>query len=180
MTAEEFDPLLRKYSKEILEDQSQFFNINNALSKDELELVKKLDENLSGRFKLRLGVFYKHEFIGWHFGRQDSRLQFSMQNSGILPEHRRKGLYTELVKRVLEVATAMGFQCITSQHHVTNNAVIISKLKLGFVIAALEVTDIVGTVIRLNYFPKEIRRKMTEYRDGSKRPDAEIKKYLGI
>lgn len=103
-----------------------------------------------------------------------------MQNSGVLPEHRRKGLYSELVKRVVNVATGLGFQDIWSRHNTTNNAVIIPKLKQGFLITGIEVTDIFGTLIHLHYYPKEIRRRMTDYRVGQIKPDAEIKKYLGI
>jgi len=180
MTEEEFDPLFQKYTKEFFDDDTQVFRLRDALTEDERARLKKLSANMGEPFVLRLGVFHKNEFVGWHFGRQDSHTQFYMQNSGILPEHRRKGLYAELVKRVLEVTTEMGFQSIWSRHNTTNNAVIIPKLKQGFVITALEVTDIFGTLIHLYYFPNEIRRKMTDYRVGQIKPDSEIKKYLGI
>ena len=180
MTPEDFDPLFQKFTKEFFDDETQVFRLRDALSEEERTRLKKLSANMGEPFTLRLGVFHKNEFVGWHFGRQDSHTQFYMQNSGILPEHRRKGLYAELVKCVLKIATEMGFQSIWSRHNATNNAVIVPKLKQGFVITALEVTDVFGTLIHLYYFPKEIRRRMTDYRVGQIKPDAEIKKYLGI
>lgn len=180
MTAAEFDPLFQRYTKEFFDDETLVFRLRDALSDAERSRLRKLSANMGEPFTLSLGVFYKNEFVGWHFGRQDSAIQYYMQNSGILPEHRRKGLYSELVKRVVEVATEMGFQSIWSRHNATNNAVIVPKLKQGFVLTGLEVTDIFGTLVHLYYFPKEIRRKMTDYRVGQIKPDAEIKSYLGL
>lgn len=177
MNTEEFEPLYQKHTKEIFDD-TQIFPLRDSLSESERIKLKSLRTNLGEPFVLRLGVFYHDQFVGWHFGRQDSFTSFYMQNTGILPEHRRKGLYTHLVKKVLELASEMGFQSIWSRHNATNNAVIIPKLKQGFVITALEVSDIFGILIHLNYFPKEIRRKMMDYRVGQIKPDAEIKKYL--
>ncbi len=184
MTPEEFEPPFEKFTKEFFEDRTQVFRLRNSLSEKERERMKELGAKMGDPFKLRLGVFHKdkdkEEFVGWHFGRQESATTFYMVNSGILAHHRRKGLYAELVKRVVAVATEMGFQEIWSRHSATNNAVIIPKLKQGFVISAMEVTDTFGTVIHLRYLPSELRRKMTEYRVGHIKPDAEIKKHLGI
>lgn len=180
MKAEEFDPLFQKYTKQFFDDVTQVFRLREALDDRECEQIKKLSANMGEPYSLHLGVFYKDEFVGWHYGRQDSATSFYMQNSGILPDHRRKGLYTEIVKRVLQITTELGFQGIWSRHNTTNNDVIIPKLKMGFVITTIEVTDIFGALVHLHYFPKEIRRKMMDYRVGQIKPDAEIEKYLGI
>lgn len=180
MTNEEFNPLFQKYTQLFFDDATQVFRLRDSFSDQEREKAKKLSANMGQPFELQLGVFHRNDFVGWHYGRQDSAVQFYMQNSGILPEHRNKGLYTELLKQVLKVTTEMGFQGIWSRHNATNNAVIVPKLKQGFVITAMEVTDLFGTLIHLTYFPKEIRRRMTDYRVGQIKPDEEIKKYLGI
>lgn len=44
----------------------------------------------------------------------------------------------------------------------------------------MEVSDLFGTLIHLTYFPKELRRKMTDFRVGQMKPDKEIKQHLGI
>jgi hypothetical protein len=103
-----------------------------------------------------------------------------MQNSGILPEHRRKGLYSKLVRHVLNVTTEKGFPRVWSRHNATNNAVIVPKLKQGFLISAMELSDTFGTLVHLSYFPVEVQRKMMDYRAGQIKPDDEIKKLLGI
>lgn len=180
MARGEFEPLHQKYTKKILDDETQTFRFRESLSDDERAKLKKLTANMGELFELRLGVFHKSEFVGWHFGRQDSYTSFYMQSSGILGPHRRNGLYSELVKRVLQITTDLGFQDVWSRHNATNNAVIIPKLKQGFLITALEVTDLFGTLAHLHYYPKEVRRKMMDYRVGQIKPDAEIKKYLGL
>ncbi len=180
MEPDEFEPPFLMYTKEFFDDKTQVFRLRDALSDSQRGRLKELNKNMGQPFTLRLGVFYKSEFVGWHFGRQESAHSFYMQNSGILPSHRRKGLYAELLKRVLEITTEMGFQDIWSRHTVTNNAVIIPKLKHGFVITGMEVNDIFGTLIHLHYFPSSIRRKMMDYRVGQIKPDDEIKKYIGI
>jgi len=180
MSKEDFDPLFQEHATKIFDDETLVFRLRDALSDDERARIKKLDGSMGEPFMLRLGVFHGDEFVGWHLGRQDSASSFYMQNSAILPAHRRKGLYNELVKRALEVATELGFQSIWSRHNATNNAVIIPKLKQGFVISGMEVSDVFGTLVHLTYFPKEVRRKMMDFRVGQIKPDAETKKLLGI
>ena len=180
MDSDEFRPLFQKYTQEFFDDATQVFRLRDTLSDLERDKLKSLQTYMGEPYLLRLGLFKNNEFVGWHFGRQEDSTTFYMQNSGILPEHRRKGLYTELVKKTLEFTSDMGFQRIYSRHNATNNAVIIPKLKHGFVITAMEVTDLFGTLIHLTYFPKETRRKMTDFRVGQIKPDQEIKDLLGI
>lgn len=66
------------------------------------------------------------------------------------------------------------------RHSATNNAVIIPKLKAGFVITSMEISDMFGVLVHLTYFPKVLRRKMITYRVGDMKPDEEIKKCLKI
>jgi len=103
-----------------------------------------------------------------------------MQSSAVFPEFRRAGLYTELVRKSVELGTEAGFLSIFSRHVATNNAVIIAKLKLGFRITSLELTDTFGSLVHLSYFPNKTREKMLEYRASFSKPDDEIKKLLGF
>lgn len=173
-----FDPLLQERATKIFDDETLVFRLRDTLSDDERARVKKMDSNMGEPFMLRLGVFRSDEFVGWHLGRQDSASSFYMQNSAILPAHRRKGLYNKLVKRALEVATELGFQSIWSRHNATNNAVIVPKLKHGFVISGMKVLDIFGPLVHLTYLPKKVRRRMMDFRVGQMKPDAEIYRLL--
>ena len=179
MNHEEFNPLWQKRAKEVF-DETSIFSLMEALSEAEKSKMADLAKQMGELFLLRLGLFYRGEFVGWASGGQESKETFYMRNSAILPAHRRKGLYTQLMSRVLEIVTERGFQKIYSRHTTANNAVIIPKLKAGFVITSIEISDIFGALVHLSYFPNPIRFKMMNYRTGEIKPDDEIKKYLKI
>jgi hypothetical protein len=103
-----------------------------------------------------------------------------MRNSAILPNHRRKGLYSALLREVVIKLEKKGFQVITSRHNAGNNDVIIPKLKAGFLITGIELSDAFGTLVNLSYFTNPLRRKVTLYRSGDQYPDEEVKKHLGL
>lgn len=179
MTWAEFSPLYNQHAKGIFAD-SQIFRYHQFLSEDEKTKFAELGQNYKGAYELNLALFYKNKFAGWCSGDQHSAEAFYMRNSAILPEHRRKGLYTALLTETLRVLTEKGFQKIYSRHNATNNPVIIPKLKAGFVISTLEVSDMFGTLVHLTYLTNPLRRKMMIYRTGDMMPDAEIKSALGL
>lgn len=49
-------------------------------------------------YRLKLGVFLNEEFAGWSFGNQQSGESYHRRNSAVLETHRKKGLYSELLK----------------------------------------------------------------------------------
>lgn len=177
---EEFEPLFHKYTELFFDKKSQVFRVRNALTDSERSKLKQLGEYTGNPLEIRLGLFKKDEFIGWNYSRQESPFTLYMQNSGVLPEFRRKGLYSELVKKLVEISNQLGFQTVYSRHVATNNDVIIAKLKLDFKITSLELSDVFGVLIHLSYFSSEARKKMLDYRSGFIRPDEEIKKYLDL
>ena len=118
--------------------------------------------------------------MGWHYGFQETPTRFYMCNSAILPNHRRKGLYQQLMTQAIEMITGKGFQEIYSRHKATNNAVIIPKLKAGFIITSLQVEDVLGALIHLTYYPKKIREKILAFRVGHIRADDEIRSLLKL
>lgn len=180
LSGEEFAPLWNEYAPKIFDDNSQIFRVYQFLSDEEKAKAKDLQGFLGSQYQLRLGVYNHGEFAGWCAGHQESAETYYMRNSAILPRHRRKGLYTALLETALSTLTAKGFQKVYSRHSATNNDVIIPKLKVGFTISALEVTDMFGVLVHLTYFPKELRRKMMVYRVGDAKPDDEIRKCLQI
>jgi GNAT superfamily N-acetyltransferase len=98
-----------------------------------------------------------------------------MCNSAVLPIFRRKGIYSALLKKCLQVTREEGFQLIYSKHSATNNAVIIPKLKEGFIISKMELDDKFGVLIHLHYYMNSTRKKIMHYRSGQIKPDEEIK-----
>jgi ribosomal protein S18 acetylase RimI-like enzyme len=180
LTNEELSSFNQEAHKTIFFDDGQIFRFVKSLNEEETKKWKELSSYLGNPLRINLGMFKGEEFVGWSWGYQESALTFYMCNSAILPEHRKKGLYTRLMNEMIKRATALGFQEIYSRHTSTNNAVIIPKLKAGFVITTMEVTDVFGVLIHLNYFPNKLRQKMMDYRVGEIKPDSEIKELLGI
>lgn len=156
------------------EDHSIFpFELMSDVEKSKTSNL--LENFYNDQYKLYLGVFDSNdEFVGWHFGYQESGQVFYMCNSAILEEHRRKGLYSGLLEHALAVLIEKGFQVIYSRHNATNNSVIIPKLKAGFVISSLEISDIFGVLVHLKYFTNNTRRKIMDYRTGQIKPDDEL------
>ncbi|MBT3984159.1 MAG: GNAT family N-acetyltransferase [Bacteriovoracaceae bacterium] len=180
ISTREFGELWVPHGKRIFEDESQIFSLRNALSEEELAKSNSLKSNLGEPIRINLGIYRGDEFVGWSWGYQESNIRFYMCNSAILPKHRRKGLYSKLLKEMMTRIEDLGFQEIFSRHTPTNNPIIIAKLKAGFVITSMEISDIFGTLIHLSYYPNQLRKKMLEYRVGEIKPDSEIKKLLGI
>jgi GNAT superfamily N-acetyltransferase len=180
MTPKEFFPLFGKHYQSLFGDDHTFF-ADKYYSESENKKMEKLKERMGDLFALHVGLFSKdNEFVGFTFGFQESEEVFYMACSAVLPEHRNSGLYTELVKFVIKRTSEEGFQKIYGTHCATNNAVIIPKLKLGFIFSKLELSDTFGTIIHLQYFTNPLRRKVMDYRSGLRIPDQEIKSVMKL
>jgi RimJ/RimL family protein N-acetyltransferase len=116
--------------------------------------------------------------IGWSFGIQKSNHDFYMVNSAVFSEYRRKGIYTELLKLAVAYIQEMGFQYIYSRHKLTNNDVIIPKLKYGFNIVGMEVNDMFGNLVLLGYYTNEKRKELLEIRAGMRKMNEEYMKLV--
>ncbi|GGY37778.1 GNAT family N-acetyltransferase [Pseudoduganella albidiflava] len=97
----------------------------------------------------RLGAYDGQELVGWTYGWMDQDNAFYMANSGVMPAHRRRGVYTLLLQAVERHASAQGAWCIRSRHSVVNNPVIIAKLRAGFRISGLLQSAQMGTLVEL-------------------------------
>jgi ribosomal protein S18 acetylase RimI-like enzyme len=177
---EEFQKHWEHWGSKLFSDNDTSMDARRVLSEEERNLLRPLHKNLNQMWRMNLCVFKGEEFCGWFTGEQYNAETFYMRNSAILPEHRRKGLYTVLMHEVLKRVKEMGFQIVLSRHTTTNNSIIIPKLKAGFVITAMEVSDRFGTLVHLSYFFNETRRQIMEFRAGDLKPDQKIKDALGI
>jgi len=173
----EFLPLLQQY-RPIVFQKTLDFHVQEALSTEEQSAIARLRERMGTPFRLNLGIFHNQEFIGWSFGVQESSARYFMVNTGILPQHQNKGIYSALLPRILDILKKEGFQIVYSRHGATNNQVLIPKLKAGFIITGLELSDVFGILVHLSYFFNPIRRKVLDVRVGQARPDAEVKRYM--
>ena len=144
----EFDQLFRQYRPLVFQTMLNF-DVQQALSIEEQTATARLRERLGTPFRLNIGLYHHQEFIGWSFGIQESAEKYYMVNTGILPQHQGKGIYSALLPRILEALQREGFQIVYSRHVATNNQVLVPKLKAGVVITGLEVSDVFGVLVHL-------------------------------
>ncbi len=74
-----------------------------------------------------------------------------MVNSGVLPDLRRRGIYSRLVGATIEYAATNDLSKIFSRHVPSNNPVIIPKLRLGFMVSGFEYSEVYGPLVHLTY-----------------------------
>lgn len=180
LTSQAFTPLFNRYRPAVF-GQTFGYQPEATYSEAETMSVRRLQQQMIHRYRLRLGVFFRQtEFVGWTVGWQRDNDSYYMANTGILPAHQNKGIYTHLLPELLGIVRAEGFQLVESRHTASNNRVIIPKLKAGFVLSGFEVSDQFGTLVWLRYYFNETRRRMIDVRTGEHKPDDELRQLLGL
>ena len=178
----EFAKLWEKPGKRIFNDSGMFYDSKKVNNKKDLEYFKELRQqfNSSQHYRVNLALFYKGKFAGWSWGFQETATVFYMSNSAILEKHRKKGLYNCLMKEMLNRVVAKGFPKIYSRHIMTNNDILIAKLKQGFKITSFELSESFGTMVHLSYFPSKIKNDILDFRSGLKRPNKKMKEIFSL
>lgn len=112
------------------------------------------------RFRsFEIGAFIEDRLVAWSYSRGEDT-QLHMVNSGVFPGLRRRGIYSRLVEATIAYADSHGFLRIISRHVPSNNAVIIPKLRLGFMVSGFEYSEIYGPLVRLTYLIGHKRREL--------------------
>ncbi|WP_102127229.1 GNAT family N-acetyltransferase [Deinococcus planocerae] len=119
------------------------------------------------------------EVVGWHSARGWDERTLYMSNTALLPGHRGRGLYTRLLPPLLGTFRAEGYTVVRSHHHTTNSAVLVPKLRTGFVIAGLEVNHH-GVMAVLTHTFDPVYREYLDVRSGLRRPAGEVARRLGL
>ena len=122
--------------------------------------------NAADEGALRIGAFRADSLVGWTFARSEGTSHLYMINSGVTPAERHQGIYSELVRLVIEHARLRGYVAILSRHAANNNAVIVAKLKLGFFISGFEYSEVYGPLVRLTFLVGELRRSLYKTRSA--------------
>lgn len=182
MSTKEFWKLWQKPAGKLFNDISLFYDPKKVNTKKEVEKFDQLRKlfNAEPHYRVNLALFYKNKFVGWSWGFQETATVFYMCNSAVLKEHRRKGLYTILMNELVSRASEKGFMSVYSRHIITNNDILIPKLKFGFKITNFELSERFGTMVHLTYFPQKTRRDILDFRSGYKRPDKKMKKIFKL
>jgi hypothetical protein len=118
---------------------------------------------------VRWGAYENNTLVGWSYGWMERDNVFYMANSGVLPTHRRRGIYTALINAIVRHATIAGAWAIRSRHSVVNNPVLIAKLREGFTISGMSQSARMGTLVELTLHlsrEREVvyRRRVLPYR----------------
>ena len=87
--------------------------------------------------------------VGWSYGEMDDFETFYMRSTGLLPEYRKRMVYSEFLGQFVKYAHAMGYQRVSSHHHPDNLAVISVKLKSGFFVAGTENHERWGQLLKM-------------------------------
>lgn len=160
---DEFKPIFKEHVSVLFPDRIDLDDVHSA---EEIARRAELAAHKTTGLVICVVVYDGDMLIGWSMGDQESGERFHMRNSAVYPQYRRKGVYTTMMKMVIDEAVKSGFQLISSRHHASNNAVIIPKLKAGFMIGGMEISDRYGTMVQLYYYPHPKRNEIYRYRTG--------------
>ncbi|WP_437995725.1 GNAT family N-acetyltransferase [Sorangium sp. So ce185] len=152
-----------------------YFNLA-ALSGEEGERARaRLASSEGGRRLADFWVARDGERVAAMFaGHQKDAETYRMWHSLVHPDYRRRGLYGEIVQRILAYTRELGFDYVVSEHAPSNNAVLIAKLKAGFRIVAMEIDAAIGPGLNLRYFHNEAHLRAYEFRCGLARLDERL------
>jgi ribosomal protein S18 acetylase RimI-like enzyme len=180
LSQEDYQRHWNEWGPRIFDENSTNLDTRKILSDEEKAGLRELQKNTAQLIRMNIGIFKGDQLCGWFSGDQYNYETFYMRNSAVLPEFRRQGLYTALLREALRRVEGLGFQIVFSRHNTTNSAILIPKLKAGFMVTALEVSDRFGTLVHLSYFFNQARRKVMEFRSGDLKPDGQLKEAMGL
>lgn len=132
-----------------------------VLASEAASRVDKTNSHVQAKFGI--AAFRGDVLVGWTQGHHEGANQFYMLNSGVAAAERRRGVYSLMVRAVLEHAKSQGYATVRSRHTATNSGVIIAKLQLGFQVSGFEYSEVYGPLVQLTHLVSEARR--TLYRD---------------
>ena len=97
--------------------------------------------------------------VGWFWGYMKDRETFLIDTFGLIPTVRGLGIYQAFIPVLLAYLEAVGYERVTVHTHPNNRAMLIANLKAGFSIAAMELNESSGVLIKLVYLLHEDRRR---------------------
>jgi len=105
-------------------------------------------------------VCYDGESVaGWSYGEMHDPETYFMSNSAILPAYRRRGIYSGFLTHFLDYLKALGYERVTSNHQPNNRAVLMAKLKAGFVISGMILDERWSAQVQMTYHMYDDRKQ---------------------
>ncbi len=184
VSAETWETFFGEHVAQVFPDD-QTPSLEPFLNATERTQLGALRQNLAQALNLYFLIYDGENPIGWHFGFQRGELEYFMANTGILPAYQGRGIYSAFLKYIVGRLHNEGFQYLTSLHHCDNNAVLIPKLKAGFLIQAMGfliqpmlLEANASPMLQLVYPMKEIYREQFSARLGNRALKAEVSQRL--
>lgn len=135
---------------------------------DQTAAIRDLDGIVGDRLQHRMLFDAGGETIGGYWGQQETFGRYYMTVSVFRPEWRGKHLYRALLERVTAAVRDSGFREMYSRHRADNNAILVPKLKAGWLVAGFEITPRWGLTIHLRKYLIEAMTLAFEHRiDGA-------------
>lgn len=106
----------------------------------------------------RFLIKHKGKVVGWIQGEMEDFETFYLRNSGILPSHQGKGIYSAFSEKFEKYIFSLGYTRISSQHAPMNAKMLSIKLKSGFVIVGNEFHERWGSLIKVVKFSSKKRK----------------------
>ena len=158
-------------SEPIFGDAARQRHMRDLIGAEADERNKTLRASLPKPERIRIAAFEGDRFVGcssgwFEFGGGN----FYIGLSAVDPAYRQQGVYTRMLNTIEQLVRERGGLVISSQHVATNNAVLIAKLKLGYVIAGTEYVEQMGLLVRLVLQLTPERRALFAARTGTLRP----------
>lgn len=184
VTADVWEAFFSEHQAAVFSDEASI-SFDPIFSETDQAKLTSLRERMGDGLQWYFLIYADETPIGWHFGFQKSDLEYFMANTGILPEYQNRKIYSAFLSYIIQRAVDEGFQFITSIHHADNNAVIIPKLKAGFIIQSfgfliqtMLLESNYGPMIQLVYPAKAIYRKTFSAGFGAKAMSAEMSRLI--
>ena len=157
VSARELGQLQEKHFARMFANRA-FRDSGKRVDPEHRALIERRNENLNS-WALHIIIKLNSEPVGWHTGFATDGETYYMKNSAVLEQFRNQGAYSALLNYVMEKLKREGFQVVTSLHHPNNAAVLIPKLKVGFVISSMQLHEKFQSLIELKYFYDSERRQ---------------------
>lgn len=163
---------INEFNELFSERQQEYFSgsivvdVTSHLSHEAKQKIQERSAVHPKPWRFQWALVHRSAIVGWTYAYQSDHETLYMCNTAIDPEHRGKGLYARVLNQVITLATNEGFQLITSKHHASNSAVIVSKLKAGFMITGMTLDEKYGLMVLLTYYTDPVRRQLAVRRIG--------------
>lgn len=97
-------------------------------------------------------VFYdRKDVAGWSYSEMHDLETYFMTNTAILASYRRRGIYSHYLYHFIAYLKALGYERVTSHHQPNNRAVLIAKLKAGFVLSGMILDERWSAQVQMTY-----------------------------